>query len=271
MMYGEHLVRYEYAARFAKGKTVLDIACGSGYGTQLLAAQATKVIGVDVSAEAVGYAKKHFPAKNVEYRVGDGQKIPLGDASVDLVVSFETIEHVKDYKTFLSELHRVLKPGGVLVISTPNDAAYPQTNEFHLHEFTFSEIKSLLGEHFPKVQPMYQGSWIYSGLFDEKAIAVDWREQMLTLGTAPVKPEEAIYFVFVCSDKAISMDSAPIGALSEAWSVRAVDEYVQSMKNHMEEQRKVMDHLAEQLEIARGGSVKKAARKVKRMLGGEKQ
>ena len=101
IIYGEHLVRYLAAQQIVKGKTVLDIASGSGYGTYSLAKTAKKVYGVDVLADAIHYSKQNYNKSNIEYLQGDGVAIPLKDNSVDVVVSFETIEHIEDYRTFM--------------------------------------------------------------------------------------------------------------------------------------------------------------------------
>ena len=121
LIYAEHTSRYKCAESLVKGKLVLDIASGSGYGTQMLAQVASKVYGVDNNEEAIKYARKNFSAANIEYKLGNGEMIPMEDDSVDVVVTFETIEHIQDHTRFLREIKRVLKPDGLLLISTPND------------------------------------------------------------------------------------------------------------------------------------------------------
>src|SRR5690242_21358219 len=91
LIYAEHLTRYASALPVVAGKTVLDIASGSGYGSQLLASAAAQVYGVDLDADAVAYAQKNFGSDNIEFRIGNATAIPLEDASVDVVVTFETI------------------------------------------------------------------------------------------------------------------------------------------------------------------------------------
>src|SRR5581483_6067845 len=144
LIYAEHITRYQAAAELAKGKVVLDIACGTGYGTKLLAQSAKKAYGVDIDPNAVKYAKENYSAKNTEYLVGDGESIPLDDGSVDLLVTFETIEHVRNYRKFLDEIIRVLKPDGLAIVSTPNDLEFAEGNHFHLHEFKLQELTGLL-------------------------------------------------------------------------------------------------------------------------------
>jgi ubiquinone/menaquinone biosynthesis C-methylase UbiE len=107
----EHLHRYALARELARGKSVLDIACGEGYGADLLAAVAAQVIGVDLSEEVVEHARRKYGnRRNVQFRLGSCSAIPVGDASVDLVVSFETIEHHADHDEMMQEIKRVFDP-----------------------------------------------------------------------------------------------------------------------------------------------------------------
>src|SRR3990167_2932557 len=144
IIYGEHMSRYLAVAGTVEGKVVLDIACGTGYGTQIIAKDAAKVYGVDISKETIEYAKENFNAPNITYKLGNASKIPLDDNSVDVVVSFETIEHVKEYEKFVDEVKRVLKDNGQFIVSTPNDDEFIDDNEFHVHEFQFTELKELV-------------------------------------------------------------------------------------------------------------------------------
>jgi 2-polyprenyl-3-methyl-5-hydroxy-6-metoxy-1,4-benzoquinol methylase len=117
----QHLQRYHWAAEFIVGKRVLDVACGTGYGTALLAkAGAAQVDGFDCSAEAVDFAKSTWALPNASFAVATTGRLPVPDASYDVYVSFETIEHVEDDDALLTEATRVLRPGGLLLVSTPN-------------------------------------------------------------------------------------------------------------------------------------------------------
>ncbi len=149
----EHVARYRFARAFVKGKRVLDIACGEGYGTAALArAGAESVIGVDRSAEVCAQARSKY---GLDARPGDAQAIPLPDQSVDLVVSFETIEHVTEPATFLDECARVLVPEGTLIVSTPNRPVYSglnHRNPFHCIEFDEHEFTKLIQSRFRTVR-----------------------------------------------------------------------------------------------------------------------
>jgi ubiquinone/menaquinone biosynthesis C-methylase UbiE len=216
--YAEHIQRYQSAAEMCEDKVVLDIASGSGYGTQELARSAARVIGVDVSPEAVEYAHAHFAGANIEFLLGAATEIPLGDNSVDVVVTFETIEHVEDYRRFISEIRRVLRPDGVAIISTPNDLEYEEGNHFHLHEFERGELLDLIGETFTFVDEYYQATWRYVALDTLDGLAGD--SDRKTVNLAPLMPEQMRYFYFVCSDAPIAAVVTPMGALGEHYSER---------------------------------------------------
>ncbi len=151
----DHLARYRFAADRVVGLRTLDVACGSGYGARLLAAGgAAGVIGVDLSAEAIHYARTTFATVGVSFLVADGTALPLPRASRDAIVSFETLEHVPDQHAFLREMARVLRSGGLFICSTPNrpittnsDAPDAVSTPFHTREFTAAEFLDLLRAH----------------------------------------------------------------------------------------------------------------------------
>ena len=150
----EHKHRYLLAAIYARGKDVLDIASGEGYGSAILANVAKTVVGVDISPEAVAHAQRKYAAHNLQYHQGNAAAIPLPDASVDLVVSFETIEHHDKHEEMLKEIKRVLRPNGILCISSPDHYEYSvvpgYNNEFHCKELTREEFENLLGRYFAR-------------------------------------------------------------------------------------------------------------------------
>jgi ubiquinone/menaquinone biosynthesis C-methylase UbiE len=154
----EHRQRYEFFADQAAGRVVLDAACGVGYGTSILAERgAHTVVGVDLSKDAIDYAERHFAAPNASFSTGDVLRMSLDDDSFDLAVSFETIEHVAEPVTFIREVHRVLKPGGLFVCSTPNrDWQGRSDNPFHLSELSFAEFLEVFGTCFEIQEQYYQ-------------------------------------------------------------------------------------------------------------------
>ena len=159
----EHEARYQFAGAFVDGKRVLDIACGAGIGTSyLLRAGARSCTGVDISQEAVNFASEHYPGPT--FLLGDGLNIPLRDESVDVVVSFETLEHVANPSKFVAECYRVLVPGGLFVGSTPHDPVLrwiDPGNPFHLHEFSFRKMVGLLSATFKDTRIFAQSPVVY--------------------------------------------------------------------------------------------------------------
>ena len=149
-----HLKRYEFAAPFCRGGEVLDAGCGVGYGSAFLGGVARRVVGIDRDEDAIAYARERYARPNVEFRVGDVLRLDFGDAGFDAVCSFETIEHVDDAGAFVAETARVLRPGGVLVVSTPRapeTAAAPE-NPFHRVELARGDFEALLRRHFGDVE-----------------------------------------------------------------------------------------------------------------------
>ncbi|MBB5689325.1 SAM-dependent methyltransferase [Roseomonas alkaliterrae] len=141
MLAAEHVVRYAFAAGLCRGRRVLDVACGEGYGSAMLAAAgAAQVVGVDIAEEAVALARARFGREGVAFRAGDAADLPrlLADqAPFDLIVSFETIEHLTDPRPFLEGLRALLAPGGGILISAPNEGqdGRASTNPFHRHAY----------------------------------------------------------------------------------------------------------------------------------------
>jgi ubiquinone/menaquinone biosynthesis C-methylase UbiE len=148
----EHYHRYAFASKIIKGKKVLDIACGEGYGSRILAQQALSVIGMDIDAGSVIHAQNKYQMENLSYEQGSCLEIPLPDNSIDAVISFETLEHLAEHELMLSEFNRVLTADGLLLISTPDKKHYSDatgfTNEYHVKELYKPEFKALLDQHW---------------------------------------------------------------------------------------------------------------------------
>ena len=165
----EHLHRYALASLFCKNKRVLDIASGEGYGSNILSQYAAHVTGVDIDDNAVKHAAGRYSKENLLFKTGSADKIPLQDASVDVVVSFETIEHHDKHDEMVSEIKRVLKSDGLLIISTPDKKYYsdiPQLqNPFHVKELYAGEFEELLRRYFTNVKIFGQQCGTISALF----------------------------------------------------------------------------------------------------------
>ncbi|MEH1903250.1 MAG: glycosyltransferase [Nostoc sp.] len=209
----EHLHRYALCVDYVAGKTVLDIACGEGYGCALFASTAKSVVGVDINSEVVDYATNEYSThNNVRFIVGSCDSVPLSDNSVDVVTSFETIEHHDKHEEMMQEIKRVLKPDGVLIISSPNRLTYSDepkySNPFHVKELYYDELAALLRRYFGYVEIYGQRIAIGSFIFELenskanvfKAYTTDGNqvEQKVSSLNAP------IYFFAVCSNKSFT-------------------------------------------------------------------
>lgn len=170
LIYLEHISRYYFAKQFIKNKIVLDIACGSGYGTNyLFQSGAKKVIGIDISNETIAYCQRKYKNKNISFLQGNIEKpLPFSTNEFDVIVSMETIEHLHNQKSFLNECKRILKKNGILIISTPNALVYPKGNKFHINEFTPKEFKKILLRYFKYVELFYQNNIISNYIMDSE-------------------------------------------------------------------------------------------------------
>lgn len=149
-MFLSSLARYEFAAKYlSKNDVVLDIACGTGYGTNFLASFCKKVIGADIDEQTVNYCKEKY-GNNADFVLVDRNYTQIQKRKFDTVVSMETIEHIKEYKKFLKTLKGIVRPGGKIILSTPNNflGIYPPENEFHVYEFRVQELVSVAQKIF---------------------------------------------------------------------------------------------------------------------------
>ncbi len=217
----EHVHRYAFARRYAAGRRVLDAACGEGYGSAILAATAREVVGVDIDAATVAHARATYaPVRNLSFVEGSAAKLPLPDASVDLVVSFETIEHLDeaDQPRMLAEFARVLSADGVIVLSAPNRPEYSESrgyvNPYHRREHDRAELDRLLEAHFPVRAWHAQRVWLGSTLWREAGGADDVEAFVGDAsGVARASAPPAMYFVVVAARRAAALP-APGPALS---------------------------------------------------------
>ncbi|WP_281633881.1 class I SAM-dependent methyltransferase [Flavobacterium luteolum] len=159
----EHLHRYAIAEEFVTNKVVLDIASGEGYGSHILSKKALEVFGVDIDVESVNEASKKYRKNNLKFIVGSADKIPIESNSIDVVVSFETIEHHDKHHEMLQEIKRVLKKDGILLMSSPDKKYYSdltgQNNPFHVKELYFHEFKVLIDSYFNFTNYFFQNSF----------------------------------------------------------------------------------------------------------------
>ena len=193
----EHFARYQLALRWCPGRRVLDAGCGTGYGSAELARSAASVIGIDFSEEAISYAKDHFREANLEFRIGDCLRLP--DGPFDLIVTFEVIEHLVQWRDFLQEVRRALAPDGLFLVSTPNKLYYAESragsgaNPFHVHEFEYAEYLAELRTVFPYVGMLLQNH-VEGVAFANPENPVFQSK----VESHAVQPEDSHFFLAVC-------------------------------------------------------------------------
>ncbi len=214
-IYYEHVHRYALAFEMARDLDVLDIASGEGYGAAYLALAARSVVGVDIDPESVRHAAARYTAMNLSFRTGSCTRIPLPNESVDLVVSFETIEHIDEHEQFMREIVRVLRPDGRLLISSPNKLVYSDEaqyrNPYHARELYFDEFRDLLQNWFPYCRVYGQRIIASSAIHPLRGVAPGAR----CIGPSPHADERGlptlpapVYFVALCSRSAAEHDGA---------------------------------------------------------------
>ncbi|UTH76566.1 glycosyltransferase [Chromobacterium sp. IIBBL 290-4] len=205
----EHYHRYALISPFVKDKVVLDIACGTGYGSNVLYhAGAKMVFGVDISSEAVDYAKTHYTSdeKNINFIEGSVTKIPFPDNYFDIVVSYETIEHLLEQKEMLSEISRVLRPEGFACISSPNRTIFseinPEHNQYHLKELDLDEFNDLLANEFSSIKYLSQRINAASFISDLNTAKNEFfavHEEKEKLPKAGLNIHQPVYYIALCA------------------------------------------------------------------------
>jgi ubiquinone/menaquinone biosynthesis C-methylase UbiE len=213
----EHWHRYHFAAPLVRDRTVLDVACGAGYGSALLAGSAASVSGVDISTEAIDHARARYAAQgNLAFHAADCGALPFADASFDAVVSFETIEHIAAQEAFLDQARRVLRPGGLLILSCPNKREYSDrresVNPFHVRELYREELAALLAPRFAHTAWYGQKPSFFSVIWPEAdELRGETHGEIFELAEgaadAPASGHgRPLYFIVLASDRAPALD-----------------------------------------------------------------
>jgi SAM-dependent methyltransferase len=216
----EHMHRYAFAAAFCAGKRVLDAACGEGYGSALLAQSAAELLAVDIDEAVIAHAQQRYLAlTNVRFLSADVTALQaLPDASFDVIVSFETLEHVHAQERMIAGFRRLLAPGGVLLISSPDKRTYSDErnyhNEFHVRELYREQLEALLRAEFPAMRVYCQKLLFLSMLWDPDVAPSTASAHTLGMdGHLQARPDyQALYFLAVCAHEESAL-SAPAGAL----------------------------------------------------------
>jgi ubiquinone/menaquinone biosynthesis C-methylase UbiE len=279
-LWNEHVARYWFAARFVRGRRVLDLGCGSGYGADVLSREAREVLGIDIADDAIDYARRHYQGANVRFEHASCLEIPAPDGSFDLIVAFEIIEHLSDWRAFLGEVRRVLAPAGQFLVSTPNQLYYAEAraalgpNPFHVHEFEYSEFQRELEAVFPRVA-LYLENHTDAIVFAKTGVEGAAESRIEAGG---VNPQEAHFFLAVCSDSGETAVPAfsyvPRAANMLRERERHIDVLESQLREHMARVVELQHELAseqtrararlDQLEAELGEAVATATR-----LGGE--
>ena len=203
----EHYHRYAAVIDIVANKDVLDVACGEGYGSSFIADMAHLVVGVDISEEAVQHASAIYRKRNLTFLQGSAIDLNFAEASFDVVVSFETIEHLSEQPQMLAEIRRVLRPDGLLVISSPNRPIYSEEsgdhNEFHVKELDFKEFDELLRAQFQSIK--YFGQRFLMGSVIQAMDGIQcsfraWHDDGNELRSNAGHLTDPVYFVAVCGN-----------------------------------------------------------------------
>jgi len=228
----EHLARYRFAARFCENVKVLDAGCGSGYGTAEFGG-ARSVTAVDVSADAVRHAKENFRRPGVTFLQASCESLPFADEAFELVTAFEVIEHLPNWQKLLTEAKRVLKPGGILLVSTPNKSYYAESraaagpNPFHTHEFEYEEFEQALYEVFPHLRMWTQNhaeAIVFAPVSPSGA-------ELDAPGDASV--ERANFYVAACSESEISRNEVFAWMPSTANLLREREQHIAKLEGEL--------------------------------------
>jgi protein-L-isoaspartate O-methyltransferase len=291
----EHYHRYFLARRVASGKSVLDLGCGEGYGSNLLAEVASRVVGVDLSPQAIEHARIRYQRPNLNFEVSDCRKTGFPDGGFDLIVCFEMIEHIEEHHQLLSEVKRLLRPGGCFVVSSPDKAVYSDAqgyeNPFHVKELYAGEFRSLLEKNFALVKIFSQnlclGSVLHplpslkpAGQPQAELIEVKANSENILTAIDPVGTG-AKYYIGVCSQMALDplVESLSLSVWNDTSETMVCEleqalrtaqsslEWLNSQKLLLEEMLKDRDHQVLERDGALSVKTEQAA-ELRRMLTG---
>ncbi len=248
-MWYEHWHRYHYLMPLVAGKKVLDVACGAGYGAALLGRVAQEVHGVDIAAEAIRSAAASYAAiPNLHFAVAPCTALPFEAASFDLVVSFETIEHIGEQAEFLDEIRRVLKANGVLILSSPNKAEYTDkrafSNEFHVKELYRAELEALLAPRFSHLRWLSQRNMFASVITPEQPSGESGSVAGESLVATQASPDTlaaeppALYYLVIAGNDEAALNQLPVRLSlftdSEEWAYNDYRETYRGLRHYLQ-------------------------------------
>ncbi len=236
----EHYHRYLMVSELVTGKKVLDAACGEGYGSALLAGYADKVVGVDIDAKSIQHAKQRYHADNLKFVCANVLAIPIPDNSFDVVVSFETLEHLAEHEELLTEYRRLLKDDGILIISTPDKAEYSDktgfNNEYHVKELYRHEFKALLDRSFTEQVWLGQKLMFNSVIWQLDKTIDDFNWQYLDQHNTikeQVIPYAPIYYIVVAGNQKEALDKVRGGYIFSEYEETVYGHYHAVIRAHI--------------------------------------
>ncbi|PAX54329.1 class I SAM-dependent methyltransferase [Brunnivagina elsteri] len=250
----EHLHRYAISLEFVTGKSVLDIASGEGYGSALLAKVAKSVIGVDIDIASIEYAEAQYrDRQNLKFFTGSCDSIPLPDNSVDVVTSFETIEHHDKHKEMMQEIKRVLKPNGILIVSSPNRLTYSDeanySNPFHIKELYYNDFLELLDCYFKYYhiygQRLGTSSFIYTLENSVRDTQKSYTGDIHNLERKVCTLKSPLYFIAVCSNEDRAKEQ-----IVDSLYIDKSDDIFKSFEYSWHQQEKALSYTQSQLEYS---------------------
>lgn len=212
----EHLARYSFATQFVQNNIVIDLACGEGYGAYILSQTAKSVIGVDIDQACIEHARTKYKNENLEFIISPVNNLPIRDAFADVIVSFETIEHLNEQEAMLHEISRILKNTGILIISTPDKYNYTVKrnfiNPFHKKELFIDEFETLVKTFFKYTEFFKQKTYFNTLIspsankefrLEEHAGSFEKIEKHPTI-------QEPMYWIAVCSNSQLPVTHAVV-------------------------------------------------------------
>lgn len=251
----EHWHRYAFAACLVADRVVLDAACGEGYGSHLLSASARHVTGIDIDPEAVEHARKRYGSDRLAFECASCLALPLADDSVDVVVSFETLEHLAEHDELMVEFRRVLKPEGFLLMSSPDRKTYSDEtgykNPFHVRELYRDEFEQLLRAHFPAFSLYGQKLLFVSALWslDGQGRAQWLSDQTERTTTEPAWPP--LYYIAAAAASEASLPDLPAVSLYGDRAESVYQHYNDEVRKHIRAGQLLAEREAEMAELRR--------------------
>jgi SAM-dependent methyltransferase len=242
----EHRARYRFAEALVSSKAVLDAGCGVGYGSAQLAQTAALVVGLDFAHEALLAGERQYAHPRVHFTQGDCGCLPFPDRSFEVVVAFEVIEHLKNWRDLLTEAGRVLAPDGQFIVSTPNRLYYGESraepNPFHAHEFDYEEFVDALRQVFSHAIIFLEN---HTDAITFTPLEVQGVRTRLENGGS--KPQEAHFFLAVCSHRPLHGSPAFVYVPSGGNVLREREQHIQLLQQELRQKERWLEETTQNL------------------------